>query len=289
MLLPRGAFAVDLPVSPAPLPTSLPTALPLPTTSPPALPGVQPAPAPPPAPGLPPPPDTGAPAPGAPEAPQAAPPGPNSSANSDQTAGAREQDQEQRDRDQNDFQTQDDRNDARRRYYEQQQSQVAGDFNDMDAAYGEQAARAGGGKGQFVAPEIGRPPITQGFGCSTLQGEPYNPACSTKHFHQGVDLAGRDRTPVFAADTGYIRIFKGAKGYGNFAMIEHGNHWRTLYGHLAGFAVEDRTLVHKGDVIGFQGSTGYSTGSHLHFEVRFEERFLDPCDVAIKCSGGRAG
>jgi murein DD-endopeptidase MepM/ murein hydrolase activator NlpD len=86
--------------------------------------------------------------------------------------------------------------------------------------------------------------------------------------HRGIDLAGNTGDAVYATDAGVI-VYAGwnTYGYGNMIMIDHGNGWQSLYAHLSAFNVTCGQSVGQGDVIGAIGSTGNSTGSHLHFEL----------------------
>jgi len=88
------------------------------------------------------------------------------------------------------------------------------------------------------------------------------------HDHSGIDLAGNRGDPILAADGGKIGLvgFDG-NGYGNFIVVDHGNGTLTLYGHLDSVAVQEGQAVSAGQTIGAQGSTGRSSGPHLHFEV----------------------
>ena len=136
------------------------------------------------------------------------------------------------------------------------------------------AARRGGGNGHFVWPEQG--PISQAFGCTTFPSEPYDPNCPSKHFHTGIDIAAAPGTPVGAGDTGIAYTYVSDYGYGLHVIIVHGNGWVSVYGHLAGFAVSNGQPVARGQTIGFEGSTGNSSGPHLHFEVRLNDTPVDP-------------
>jgi murein DD-endopeptidase MepM/ murein hydrolase activator NlpD len=127
------------------------------------------------------------------------------------------------------------------------------------------ALAAGGGNGHFQWPETG--PITQGFGCTTFPFEPYDPSCATKHFHSGIDIAAPCGNNIAAADNGIVHVYFSDVGYGNHIIIVHGNGWISVYGHMASFAVGDGQTVHRGQLIGYEGSSGNSTGCHLHFEV----------------------
>ena len=80
-----------------------------------------------------------------------------------------------------------------------------------------------------------------------------------------------------AADGGIAYAYVSGYGYGNHIIIVHANGFTTLYGHLSGFAVSSGQSVGKGQAIGYEGSTGFSTGPHLHFEVRLDDAPQDPC------------
>lgn len=95
--------------------------------------------------------------------------------------------------------------------------------------------------------------------------------------HLGIDIAAGEGAPIVAADSGVI-VFAGwaTGGYGNMVMIDHGNGYQTLYGHLSSVVASCGRSVSKGQTIGYAGSTGNSTGPHLHFEVRYQGGFVDP-------------
>ena len=95
--------------------------------------------------------------------------------------------------------------------------------------------------------------------------------------HLAIDIAAGLGTAVWAADSGVI-VYAGWSdgGYGNMIMIDHGNGYQTLYAHLSAFTVGCGQSVGKGQGIGLAGSTGNSTGAHLHFEVRLNGGFIDP-------------
>ncbi|GMU74059.1 MAG: hypothetical protein AMXMBFR44_2580 [Candidatus Campbellbacteria bacterium] len=91
------------------------------------------------------------------------------------------------------------------------------------------------------------------------------------HGHNGIDIAARAGTPIYAAAAGEVIIASTggwSGGYGNYVVIKHGNGTQTLYAHNSSNAVTVGQTVAQGDVIGYVGSTGRSTGSHVHFEVR---------------------
>ncbi len=91
------------------------------------------------------------------------------------------------------------------------------------------------------------------------------------HGYNGVDLASSIGTPIMAAASGQVIISKSSGwngGYGQYIVIQHGNNTQTLYGHLSRNIVSSGTSVVQGQVIGYMGSTGHSTGPHVHFEIR---------------------
>jgi murein DD-endopeptidase MepM/ murein hydrolase activator NlpD len=118
-------------------------------------------------------------------------------------------------------------------------------------------------------------PISQPFGPTSLVLEP--PLGPYPHFHTGVDFADPFGTPVQAAADGIVvAAATGRIGYGNYIIVAHGHGMETLYGHLDALTVAVGDSVIQGQVIGFEGSTGFSTGPHLHFEVRVDGQFVDP-------------
>ncbi|MDQ6919803.1 MAG: peptidoglycan DD-metalloendopeptidase family protein, partial [Candidatus Dormibacteraeota bacterium] len=118
-------------------------------------------------------------------------------------------------------------------------------------------------------------PISQPFGPTALVLEP--PLGPYPHFHTGCDFADPFGTPVQAAANGIVvAAATGRIGYGNYIVVAHGHGVETLYGHLDALAVRIGDNVLQGQVIGFEGSSGFSTGPHLHFEVRVDGQFVDP-------------
>jgi murein DD-endopeptidase MepM/ murein hydrolase activator NlpD len=117
--------------------------------------------------------------------------------------------------------------------------------------------------------------ITQPFGPTNVTLEPaFGPY---RHFHTGIDIAAPLGTPVMAAADGLVvAVGHGATGYGNFVIVAHGGGVETLYGHLLQTNVKVGDRVVRGEVIGLEGSTGFSTGPHVHFEVRVNDLVIDP-------------
>lgn len=124
--------------------------------------------------------------------------------------------------------------------------------------------------------------ITQPFGCSQYTMEPVDHGCPSGHIHTGVDLGAPLGTPVHAALDGVARVVVSATGYGLHVILDSGDGLTTLYAHLDSATVHDGDEVAAGDLIGQVGSTGNSTGPHLHFEVRRDGIPEDPAlDVAL--------
>jgi murein DD-endopeptidase MepM/ murein hydrolase activator NlpD len=103
-----------------------------------------------------------------------------------------------------------------------------------------------------------------------------HPILGTWSEHHGVDLAATTGTPVRTTADGTISQAGWAGNYGFLVKVDHGGHMETRYGHLSALGVVKGRRVRKGDVIGFVGSTGRSTGPHLHYEVRIADLSVDP-------------
>jgi murein DD-endopeptidase MepM/ murein hydrolase activator NlpD len=129
-------------------------------------------------------------------------------------------------------------------------------------------------KYRFIWPEP-RAQISQGFGPSRFWFEPaYG---GYKHFHTGIDLVAPFGSPVYAADDGVVALVgRSSSGYGNFVVIAHSGGLDTLYGHLSTTLVRIGQVVNQGQTVGLEGSTGNSTGPHLHFELRIRQQPVDP-------------
>ena len=123
---------------------------------------------------------------------------------------------------------------------------------------------------QLVPPLIGALVVTSPFGLRE------HPIIGQELEHHGVDLVAAAGTPIMAAARGVV-VWRGNKlGYGNCVVIRHGTHLSTIYGHLSHIGVHTGQSVSKGEVIGLSGSTGFSTGPHLHFEVRKDGTPVNP-------------
>lgn len=124
--------------------------------------------------------------------------------------------------------------------------------------------------GQGSAARLDRLAITSRFGWRS------DPITGVGRRHAGIDLPTRFGSPVMATAPGIVRVAGWAGGYGNLVEIEHAGGIRTRYGHLSHLDVAASQRVSEGQVIGEVGSTGHSTGPHLHFEVRVGGSAVDP-------------
>lgn len=126
----------------------------------------------------------------------------------------------------------------------------------------------------LMAPVAGH--ITSGFGMR------YHPILHYERFHAGLDFGAPYGSPIVAAANGQVVAAGWAGGYGHEVQIAHGGGVVTLYGHMSSIAAQPGETVRQGQVIGYVGSTGLSTGPHLHFEVRVNGRAVNPLDVRLQ-------
>ena len=117
---------------------------------------------------------------------------------------------------------------------------------------------------------------TDGGVISSYYGGRTGPINGGFDWHPGLDIAVDIGTPVYAAAMGTVEMAGWNGGYGQYVKIRHGNGYESAYGHMSGIAVTTGQQVRKGEIIGFVGSTGYSTGPHLHFEVFVDGKNIDP-------------
>ncbi len=148
----------------------------------------------------------------------------------------------------------------------------------------------GGGSGQFFRASgesarkglMGTPVeggrLTSGFGMR------FHPLLAYSRMHQGVDFGAASGTPILAAANGTVSFAAPHGGHGNYVMLKHNKDLSTAYAHMSRFAVRAGQSVSQGQVIGYVGSTGLSTGPHLHYEVWLRGKATNP--VALKFIGG---
>lgn len=124
----------------------------------------------------------------------------------------------------------------------------------------------------FVSPLEGR--LSSAFGWRNI-------AVNGNRFHAGVDIVANTGTPVAAARDGLVTRAGWWGTYGNVVVLDHGDGSETRYAHLSRVSVAAGDAVRQGDVVGNVGSTGASTGPHLHFELRFDGRAVDPLQYLV--------
>lgn len=112
--------------------------------------------------------------------------------------------------------------------------------------------------------------MTSGFGWRQ------HPVLGTWRAHSGVDLAAPFGTPIVATGDGVVNTADWQGGYGLLVALDHGKGLQTRYGHMSQLNVAQGQQIHKGDVIGYVGSTGLSTGPHLHYEIRLNGQAINP-------------
>lgn len=118
--------------------------------------------------------------------------------------------------------------------------------------------------------------LTSGFGMRT------HPVLGGRRSHKGIDLAAPTGTPIYATADGIVDRAERFSSYGLFIEIEHGAELETRYAHMSRLAVSAGQRVKKGDLIGYVGSTGRSTGPHLHYEVRISGVAVNPIPFMVE-------
>jgi murein DD-endopeptidase MepM/ murein hydrolase activator NlpD len=115
-----------------------------------------------------------------------------------------------------------------------------------------------------------------------------HPVLGGRRNHQGIDLAAPTGTPVYATADGIVSRADWFSSYGLYISIEHGGEMQTRYAHLSRLAVADGERVRKGQIIGYVGSTGRSTGPHLHYEVRVAGAAVNPVPYMVETEAQQA-
>ncbi len=124
--------------------------------------------------------------------------------------------------------------------------------------------------GSFLWPTAGI------YKISCKYGPRIHPITKKNSFHHGVDVAAPMNTPILAANSGKVITATYSSVYGNYVVIDHGAGNSSLYAHMTKYTVKVGDTVTVGDTIGYVGSTGWSTGAHLHFEIRINNSTTDP-------------
>jgi murein DD-endopeptidase MepM/ murein hydrolase activator NlpD len=116
----------------------------------------------------------------------------------------------------------------------------------------------------------------RGVRLSSGYGNRWHPLLGYERFHSGIDFAASTGAPVAATAAGAVQIAGWCSGYGLCVIVDHGGGYQTVYGHLSRIDVSGGQTVASGQTIGLVGSTGLSTGPHLHYEIRFLNRPVNP-------------
>ncbi|MDR2426868.1 MAG: M23 family metallopeptidase [Endomicrobium sp.] len=146
-------------------------------------------------------------------------------------------------------------------------------YNYIQSSYSEIMSHINYQKSLFMAIPRGWPAEGK---ISSPFGFRFNPFFKTKDFHSGIDIANEKNTPVCVTANGKV-IFAGwQSGYGYITVIDHGYNYRTAYAHNAKLLVKSGQYVRRGDVIAKMGSTGSATGSHVHYEVHYKGKPVNP-------------
>ncbi len=141
-------------------------------------------------------------------------------------------------------------------------------------------------KGQSAKAMLMKTPV-DGARISSTFGARRHPILGYTRMHKGVDFAVPRGTPVMAAGNGTVAYAGTASGYGNLVIIRHGNGYSTAYGHLSryGSGVRTGARVRQGQIVAYSGMTGLATGPHLHYEVRANDKQVNP--ATVKVASGR--
>ena len=128
-----------------------------------------------------------------------------------------------------------------------------------------------------------RRPLQGGGRLASRFGNRVHPIFKSRRMHTGVDLASKTGTPIYASGDGVVEKAQWVSGYGKYVEIKHVNGFETGYGHQSRIAdgIKPGVRVRQGQIIGYVGSTGNSTGPHLHFEIKVNGRFVDPLSVKL--------
>jgi murein DD-endopeptidase MepM/ murein hydrolase activator NlpD len=127
-----------------------------------------------------------------------------------------------------------------------------------------------------------RKPLPDGIMRSSF-GVRKHPILGYAKMHTGVDWAAPHGTQIFAAGNGVVDKVGWEGGYGKYVRVKHNNGYETAYGHMTAYAkgIEPGVKVRQGQILGFVGSTGLSTGAHLHYEIMVNGRFVDPMRIRL--------
>lgn len=117
-------------------------------------------------------------------------------------------------------------------------------------------------------------------GVTSPFGYRIHPTLNTRELHRGLDMKAEMKTPVYATADGIVEWagLHNRSGFGNLVILQHNYGFRTYFGHLNNIVIESGKFVKKGDLIAYTGNTGMSSGPHLHYEIRFIQRTVNPLE-----------
>ena len=141
-------------------------------------------------------------------------------------------------------------------------------------------------EGKNVKKSILKTPL-DGAKLSSNFGMRKHPISGFNKMHKGIDFAAPKGTPVYAGGNGIIEVANTNGGYGKYIRIRHNNEYKTAYAHLEGFkkGISKGVRVSQGEIIGYVGSTGKSTGPHLHYEIIYQNKQINP--LTLKLPSGK--
>ena len=163
----------------------------------------------------------------------------------------------------------------RRRREEEERRRQQQEQQGDDQGEGGDGGGGGGGGGTVGTGSFGWP-CPGCYYVTSRMGNRFHPIFNEWRYHSGMDIGAGYGSAIVASDGGTVSWCGEKGGYGNCIMINHGNGYYTLYGHMSSYAVSYGDSVSKGQTIGYVGDTGWATGPHLHFEIRYGDSCLDP-------------
>lgn len=144
--------------------------------------------------------------------------------------------------------------------------------NNGSSGSGSSGGSGGGGGGSWGYPLPYRATVTSAYGWRT------HPITGKQSFHNGVDLAAGSGTAIYAVRSGTVTTATYSSVYGYYVTVNHGDGYSSLYAHMTDYVVSNGQYVEKGQLLGYVGSTGWSTGPHLHFTIYYNGSTVNPMD-----------
>lgn len=142
----------------------------------------------------------------------------------------------------------------------------------------EGGGESGGSSGSSSSSSGWLYPLPYRVAVTSAYGYRVHPVTGAWSFHTGVDLGAAEGTPIYATRSGTVTTATYSDVYGNYVTINHGDGYSSLYGHMTHYVVSAGEYVSQGEVIGYVGSTGWSTGPHLHFTIYYNGSTVNPMD-----------